>query len=286
MITKGFIEKIRGAFDEFNINAPNGITYEEFEKQFIKTLNRSEEIIDAKLAITVYQYCTKKWKKIEKIFTKYLHLWQSYQFEGPSDIHTLSDEESQGSYYITNSLIKGYKNIFLTSSSLEDKVYQVQYKNGKYTLDRDNDFYIKKSNMNSTIMKLFDKKDNMLCNIVLSDNLEVFLEKNQTKYFLAIGEDEHENTFIGIFDKSYIDSLGDHDMVEFENMVADIQWDIVKKKSDLGIAKITLYKEVDDASMFLYFGMSTFLLYKAYNDSIKRNRFLFTGILTNCLYRK
>ena len=285
MITRKFIEKIREYFDELSIDAKNGISYDEFEHGFIKTLNRCKELPDAQLVITFYRYCSKKWNKIEKIFSKHLSKWQEYNFEGASNVENVSDEDSEGIYYVTNALTKKSKEIFLSSISLDDELYAFICKNGKFILDDDSDYYIKYSKMDSGTMKMFDKDDNLLCNIVLSKTFDIFLEKNKTEYELVIENEEDENTFIGVFEKSYIDSLGDNDYVDFKNMIADIEWDLLDAKSDLGIARITLYKDVDDMSQILYFATSTFLLYKSFNDAKKFRELAMMSIINGTLTR-
>lgn len=133
-------------------------------------------------------------------------------------------------------------------------------------------------------MKLFDKNDEFLSNIVLSDSYDVFLEKNSSKYEIIINKDENDNTYMAIFDKSYIDSLSDDDYIDNKNMIACIEWDILEKKSDLGVALLTLFEDVNDITPLLLFAASTFLLYKSNNDSEKRkmrNSFLIMNNMIN-----
>lgn len=272
MITRGFIEKIRCFFDELGIEATNGISYEEFENKAITTLNRSKELEDAKLVIKFYNYCAKKWKKIEKIFSKYISKWQELNFEESSSIETVDDESSEGVYCITNALIKS-KEIFLTSKSFDDEIYSFKFKNGRFMIEDDSDYYLKYSKMNPGTMKLFNKNNNLICNIVLSDTLDIFLEKNLTKYELIIQNEDEEDSFIGIFEKSYINSLKDTDFIDFKNMIAAIEWDLLDSKRDVGVARVNLYQNIDDISLILYFASSTFLLYKSFNDALKSQNF-------------
>lgn len=266
MITRRFIEKIRYYFDELGIDAKNGISFDEFEDKSIKTLNRCKELADARIVIDFYCFCLKKWNKIEKIFTKHIDKWQEYNFEGQTTIETVDDESAEGVYCLTNALTKS-KEVFLTSKSFDDELYSFKYKNGKFMMEDDGDYYLKYSKMNPDVMKLFDKYNNPLCNIVLSKTYDVFLEKNNTEYELVVQKKDDGNTFIGVFEKSYINSLGDNDFIEFKNMVADIEWDLLNRKSDLGVTRVTIYREMEDISQILYFATSTFLLYKSFNDA-------------------
>ena len=269
MITRAFIEKIRYFFDELGIEATNGISYEEFENKAIKTLNRSKNLEDAKLVIKFYNYCAKKWKKIEKIFSKYISKWQELNFEESSSIETVDDESSEGVYCITNALTKS-KELFLTSKSFDDEIYSFKFKNGRLMIEDDSDYYLKYSHINPGTMKLFN---NLICNIVLSDTFDIFLEKNLTKYELIIQNEDEEDAFIGIFEKSYIDSLKDTDFIDFKNMIADIEWDLLDSKRDVGVARVNLYQNIADISLILYFASSTFLLYKSFSDAKKSQNF-------------
>ena len=269
MITRAFIEKIRYFFDELGIEATNGISYEEFENKAIKTLNRSKNLEDAKLVIKFYNYCAKKWKKIEKIFSKYISKWQELNFEESSSIETVDDESSEGVYCITNALTKS-KELFLTSKSFDDEIYSFKFKNGRLMIEDDSDYYLKYSHINPGTMKL---NNNLICNIVLSDTFDIFLEKNLTKYELIIQNEDEEDAFIGIFEKSYIDSLKDTDFIDFKNMIADIEWDLLDSKRDVGVARVNLYQNIADISLILYFASSTFLLYKSFSDAKKSQNF-------------
>lgn len=280
MITRGFIEKIRCYFDELGIEATNGISFEEFEKKAITTLNRSKELEDAKLVIKFYKYCAKKWKKIEKIFSKYMSKWQELNFEESSIIETVDAESSEGVYYITNAITKS-KELFLTSESFNDDIYSFKFKNGRFMIEDGSDYYLKYSKINPGTMKLFNKNNNLICNIVLSNTFDIFLEKNLTKYELIIQNENEEDPFIGIFEKSYIDSLKDTDFIDFKNMIADIEWDLLDSKKDVGVARVNLYQNIDDISLIFYFASSTFLLYKSFNDAEKVKLFAtFFGINT------
>jgi len=265
MITRKFIENIRNGFDELGIVAKNGISFEEFEKCFIKTLNRCKSLEDAKIAISIFTYCKSKWGKIEKLFSKHLEKWQEYDYEASSNLETMEDEEAEGVYYLTNAFEK-YIEIFLTSKSYDDELYYFKYKKGKYIIEEDDDYYLKYSKLSPSVMKLFNAENQFLCNIILSTTFDILLEKNSTPYELVVQKQEDGNTFIAVFKKSYIDSLQDSDMIDFKNMVADIEWDVIKPKSDVGVARITLYEDVDDFNLILYFAASTFLLFKSYKD--------------------
>ena len=99
------------------------------------------------------------------------------------------------------------------------------FENGRFTIYEDGDYYIKYSKMVSSKMKLFNRRNECLCNIVLSEDLGIFLENNSTPYDLVVYED-----FVGIYDRRYIDSLADTDIIDTDKLLADIEWDIIEKK--------------------------------------------------------
>ena len=113
-------------------------------------------------------------------------------------------------------------------------------------------------------MKLFDKRDNCLCNIVLSDKLDIFLENNISPYELVIYDG-----FVGIYDRKYIDSLAPEEIIDTNKLLADIEWDILKKNSKLGVAKLNIYAPDQDVEMLLLFATSTFLLFQRYMQEQK-----------------
>ena len=267
-ITNKFIEKVHNAFDELNYHETKQLNFENFEQAATRTLTRAKELSDAINVVRMFQFCLKSWRKIERIFNKKLHLFNLYQYEGNSLIETVSDEESIGTYYITNGINNKAKDIFVASNSFEKKMFLLGFENGRFTIFKDGDYYIKYSKMSSVKIKLFDYKNECLANIVLSEKLGVFLEdnNNKTKYELILYDD-----FIGVYDRKYIASLSDRDHIDPENMLADIEWDILKKKSKLGVAKLNIYNDDADQEMLLLFATSTFLVFQKYLQARKKH---------------
>jgi hypothetical protein len=263
-ITKKFIEKVHDAFDELNYHETKQLDFESFEKAATKTLTHAKELSDAIDVVLMYQFCLKKWNKIEKIFNKKLHIFNNYSYEGNSLVETVSDEDSLGTYYITNGINNKVKDIVIASNSFEEEIFSLGLKNGRFTIFEDGEYYIKYSKMSSVKMKLFDNKNDCLANIVLSENLGVFLENNKTEYELIVYDD-----FIGIYDRKYIESLSDTDLIDTEKLLADIEWDILEKKSKLGVAKLNIYNSDADLEMLLLFATSTFLVFQKYLQAEK-----------------
>lgn len=175
MITRNFIEKVHDAFDELNYHETKELNLEEFENCAIDTLEHCKELADAQDAVRMFQFCLKKWSKIERIFNKKLDIFNEYTYEGSSLISLVSDEESFGTYYVTNGINKNLKEIIIASHSFDDEILEIEYKDGRFSFEED--YYLKYSKMTSTKMKLFDSDDKCLCNIVLSDKYGIFFGK-------------------------------------------------------------------------------------------------------------
>lgn len=284
-ITKNFIEKVHCFFDELNYHETKQLDIESFEKAATKTLTHAKGLTDAIEVVRMYQFCLKNWSKIEKIFNNKLHIFNSYSYEGNALVETVSDEESFGTCYITNGINNKVKDIVVASNSFEDEeeMFSVGSKNGRFTIFEDGEYYIKYSKMSSVKMKLFDNNNDCLANIVLSEDLGIFLEKNRTKYEIILYED-----LIGIYDKNYIDSLSDTDLIDTEKMIAAIEWDILEKKSKFGVAKINFYNVDVDIEMILLFATSTFLVFQRYieEENKKNSRINNNALLGYIMYKR
>lgn len=264
MITRKFIEKVHDAFDELNYRETQTLNFDYFEKSATGTLTHCKELSDAIDTVRMYQFCLKKWSKIERMFKRKLQIFNEYAYEGNSLISVVSDDEALGTYYITNGINKKVKEIFVASHSFDEEMFALGFGNGRFTVSDDGNYYIKYSKMTSSKMKLFDNKNNCLCNIVLSEDLGIFLENNLTPYELVIYDD-----IVGIYDRRYIDSLADTDIIDTDKLLADIEWDILEKNSDLGVAKLNVYASDSDLEMLLFFATSTFLVFQKYMQAQK-----------------
>lgn len=66
-----------------------------------------------------------------------------------------------------------------------------------------------------------------------------------------------------------IDSLDDTDNIDINKLIADIEWDILEKNSELGIAKLNVYAVDQDLEMLLFFAISTFIVFQKYMQARK-----------------
>lgn len=106
-----------------------------------------------------------------------------------------------------------------------------------------------------------------MANIVLNDEMGIFLENNRTPYELV-----NYDTFTGIYDKKYIESLDDTDIIDSDKLLGTIEWDILDEESEYGVARLTRFSAETDLSMQILFAASTFLLYQKVLSSVKRER--------------
>lgn len=281
MITRNFIEKVHDAFDELNYHETRQLNFDNFEHSAVKTLTHCKDLSDAIDAVNLFHFCVKKWTKIERMFDKKLSIFNEYIFEGNSLISVVSDDDALGTYYITNGINKKVKEIFVASHTFDEEIFALGFGDGRFTIFDDGNYYIKYSKMSSEKMKLFDKRNNCLCNIVLSEDSGIFLENNLTPYELIVYED-----FIGIYERKYIDSLADTDIIDTDKLLADIEWDILDRNSDYGVAKLNAYVPDQDLEMLLFFATSTFLVFQKYMHAQKIQNYAMIGLLSSCVTRR
>ena len=92
MITKKFIEEVRGYFDLLGIEAYQGIDWSSFEEISKKKFNRSQDLNDARDIAKAIDFCSKNWSKIEKMFLRNLDSWQYWKFNEKNEAISLPDE--------------------------------------------------------------------------------------------------------------------------------------------------------------------------------------------------
>ena len=273
MITRRFIETIHSYFDELNYH-PKEFNTDDYSDAVAKTIIHSKTLEDAKIAILIAQYCDKKMNKIIKMFQKKKHIYDEYIYEGNSALSLLSDEDSLGNYYITNGISNNVKDIYI-AGNFDDKecFYAIDYKYGEFFIYEDS-YFIKYANMSYKKMKLFNKDNKCLCNIVINDDLDIELEKNLSPYELVEYED-----CIAVYDKVYYDSKRNKNDLNLKESIAFIEWDILTEKSKYGVAKITLLKslEIDNFEIVSLLAASTFILFQRYMDNLKSSKIIMTA---------
>lgn len=176
----------------------------------------------------------------------------------------VDDDGATGNWFITNGIDKNkFKDLYISSLMLGNELYPFMRKGDKYAIEEDYEYYIKPSFMSNVKMKLYNKYDKKIANIVLSEEMNVFLEDNSTG--LEILVDEYG---MSLFPKSYIDSLhGNFNSIAGDQLLATIQWDILEEDNEAGLVKITNYNVNTDIELVLTIAASTFIMFKRYMDS-------------------
>lgn len=281
MITRRFIETIHSYFDELNYH-PEEFNVDDYTDALAKTIIHCETLEDASNAILIAQYCDKKINKIIKMFQKKKHIYDEYIYEGNSLLSLVSDEESLGNYYITNGISNNDKEIYIVGNfDDEDCFYSIDYKSGKFFIYKDS-FFIKYANMSSKKMKLFDKRNKCICNIVLNDDSDIELENNLSQYELATYDGG-----IAVYSKAYYESIKKKNDLDLNEALALIQWDILDEKSKYGVAKLMIFKslESDDFEFVSLLAASTFVLFQRYMEHLRSSRIMLTAAAFGAIRR-
>lgn len=79
-------------------------------------------------AIRMFQYCSKHWNKIDKMFKNKLETFNEYDYEGNSIIQVVDEEEAYGTYYVTNAINKKIKEVYAVSQSIDENFLTFDYK--------------------------------------------------------------------------------------------------------------------------------------------------------------
>lgn len=256
MITRNFISKVRLYFNELHLPAKNGITFEKFQDHFIKIINRCKDIISAKMAIDYFSFCRKKWNKIEKIFTNHLSKWQEFEYSKGITVFLLTNDQSYGIYTIANYISERVNDIYLTSNSFDNELYDIDLDDKKISIFEDSDYYLCFSKSNSQKMILYTKNDDPICDIYVNNFLELYLKNNQTNFEIIT---DKNNIFV--FEESYLDSLDEDEEIDLEKTIANYIG-FHQREKESNIRRMILYEEMEDDEfeILLYIMLAHFLL--------------------------
>lgn len=266
IITDDFLVKAHEALNELGFRVKNSyeMNYSKFIKAAVNTLNHTKELEDAINCVRMIQFCNKEFDKITKAIDKKHDKWLSMPYEGNELISLDNDDDAAGNWYITNGIDKNkFKDLYLSSVMTGDELYDFMRKGDKYAIEEDYEYYIKPSFMSSVKMKLYNKHDKKIANIVLSDELNVFLEDNSTGIEILVND-----YGMVLYPKDYIDSLhGNYDDMDTKKLFAMIEWDVLEEKNEAGLVKVTNFNEKTDIDLVLTIAASTFIMFKRYMDS-------------------
>lgn len=262
LITKNFIIKVHQIFDELEYRlVSSNVNIDDFQDATINTLNHCKELEDCRKVINMYRFIIKRFKKVCSKIKKHYDFWKTLPYEGNETISLVSDEDAYDVCIITNGISKSYKEGFLFSHNIGDDAYiKINYKHGMFCANQEIiRYYLRFSKSSSTKMILLDSEKNKKC-IIKYDYIDnITLENNDTNYELVL----YNKGNYGIYKKSYIDSLNGKEPDD-QKMCAFIEWDILDKNSEQGIARLFLYDNEDDFQLFVLLAFSFMLLFRSY----------------------
>lgn len=265
--TEKFLIESHIAFDELGYHPlDHHISFKKLQNATIKTLNHTKELEDSIDVVNMFKFLSTNMDKLCSKIERHSDFWKSLPYEGNELLSLVSDEETFGTYFITNAFDSKYDKVFICGHDLDDDcLVGVSHSGGKFFIDdKDFEYYLRFSKISSTKMVLLDKRDNKLCVLVLSEDNNVFLENNKTDYEIILYEGG-----MGIYKKDYIDSLRGKEP-EFENINAFIEWDILETDSEFGLSRLECFDDDCDVELFIYLAMSCFLLFRSYINDYKR----------------
>lgn len=283
-LTKNLLIRAHNAFDELNYRPKNGaVSFDDFKKCMVSTLSKTKELDDAINVVKIYKYVSSHFAAICVKIKKYYDFWESMPYEG-NELLTLEDDDGGLSIFVSNAFGNNYQNLKLCFSGDEDnELYDMFYSGGRLFIDTDLkecNYSIRYSKMSSTRMVLQDKSNNTLCIIVLSEDMNIFLENNKTDYDIVLYEG-----FMAVYKKQYIKSLAGEEP-NIEESLAFLSWDIIDENSCLGVTKIDLFDTEVDFEIITLLAASCFLNFRKYIRSYRAHTFTSTIAISNILLRR
>ena len=80
--------------------------------------------------------------------------------------------------------------------------------------------------------------------------------------------------------------MTDSDIIDTNQLIADIEWDIIEKNSNFGLAKLNVYAPDQDLEMLLLFATSTFLVFQKYIQAQKTRKYTMISLLASSAPRR
>ncbi|MCI7058554.1 MAG: hypothetical protein MR979_05750 [Mollicutes bacterium] len=258
--TMTYLEQVNDAFTQLGY-CPTSLnfSFEEIKDATIKTLNHTKRLDDGVNVIRKYQFLSKEFEKACTKINKHYDYWKKRRYKWKKSIETVSDEETEGVYFVTNELEYNWKKLCVCSHSFGDNCYvDINYRNSCFGLDDSKSNYLLRfSKINSKKMVILDRTGEKKCTVTMECQ-GICLQKNSLCY-------EIESTLDGlwIYKKNYLNSLSDFEKPKIKNACALIQWDVTDIKNNLGLARLELYDSNSDLELFLLFAASCLLLYRS-----------------------
>lgn len=181
IITKDFVEETFVLLSDLGYPPEDHFDEEEFWKAASLTLSKTQDFEDAKICVSVIRRCVQKMDMIKRIFESKLDYWLYLvqNLESDPDFATYEeDEDCYGHYFVTNAIDNINK--IWTTSILSEGTWYLFARNG---MTYENQLFTLKPYLFSKgKLKMLDSEGNHLCDIVLSDSLNIFLRNNKTPF--------------------------------------------------------------------------------------------------------
>lgn len=269
-ISDDFVEETFVLLSDLGYVPEDYFDEEEFWKAAAIALSKTQDFEDAKICVSVIKRCVQKMDMIERIFENKLDYWQ-YLVENvesdPAFATYKKDEDCYGHYFITNA-IDNIDTIRTTWIGLEGTWYQF-HRNG--TAYENRVFTLKPYTSSRKKLRMSDSEGHDLCDIVLSDSLNIFLRNNETPFNFLLIDGER---FV-VVSKDYYESFEEGDTIDKDQILGEIVWDILDENSIGGVVKFILYEDLSEDQdindvyilMMLTFCVALLLLYKQDRES-------------------
>lgn len=250
IITKNKIIKIHNMFDKLNYKINNNLSYNEFIRQAINTINHIDNFDDIKNLLIMINYCKKNWKLIERVFIKYNDEWNELQYSNDINNYT----QNNNSYLFVSFFNINCRNIFYTKNNLDNSLY-IHYKNKKYYVSKK--YYLKIKSSSSIKAQIFDLNNNLVCEMEYLGISGFRLKKNNSKYAIRCVHDYK----IDIYYKEYINSIGKNGIPNKDMKFGLIEW---YSRHKLGYSRLTIKDGILDYEFLSLLSISTFILKRIY----------------------
>ncbi len=257
-MTKKFIQIVKTYFKTLNYEPKDlSLDFNAFKKSAYQSICYSKDNDSLRASIYMYRYCSDKWSKIEKIFSKprLLSKFQKISVDYFSDYYSFvykRRKKQSYRYILTNNTYKNQIICFYQNDCYELKkdsknIYFVKVGNNKYKL-------IDKGYKGTTIL---NENGNLICNAFYNASkfcLDLF--KNISPYDIVPIEDNKGNHYMGIYKKS--------NSLKASILVAIIDFGYFSDKRPDSFASLEMYENDEDESLLMCFALS--FIISTYNN--------------------
>lgn len=255
MFHKKFLRRFSDIFDNVSYYPDDAcFDFEEYLKACKRTLRYSESLKDTKQILKdikdVKYYRNAIARKIKKHFDFYYAI----------DHKTKEIEavENEAVITITNDLTDDLDYSICLPSFLEDQSIEIIHSDGVYRMNDDSYSYFIKhvKDEDDTRVVIYDKDETPVCTVYMGDEVDIYLEENETNLFIQNKDEEG----IAIFNADCVKKSKNNPSIE--DMTAFLEWDLVDHNFMGCVARLNLFKTDITLELLLLFVVAIFLLEK------------------------